>query len=154
MQLRSHDHNKCIEAAVNAARDICHRRETRFTPLRCKVLELVWNSHAPVSAYELLDMLSQEGRKRAAPPTIYRALDFLIEEGLVHRLESLNAFIGCPDPAHKHQGHFLICRTCRTVTEVNDKKLIARLTKAARLQGYSCETSMVEIVGLCVECQN
>ncbi len=148
-----HDHDKCIEDALSAARDICTRRETRFTPLRRKVLELVWNSHSPVSAYELLDMLSRDGRKRAAPPTIYRALDFLIEEGLVHRLESLNAFIGCPDPAHRHQGHFLICRSCRTVTEVNDRTLMSHIAKTARSHGYICENSMLEIMGLCADCR-
>ncbi|VAX06830.1 Zinc uptake regulation protein Zur [hydrothermal vent metagenome] len=149
-----HDHDKCIESALNIARDICAERDTRFTPLRRKVLELVWEGHAPVTAYELLDMLSNAGKKRVAPPTIYRALDFLIEEGFVHRIESLNAFIGCPDPAHTHQGHFLICRKCRNVSEVNDAKLMSHISKAAASHGYSCENSMLEIMGLCANCQN
>ena len=154
MSEHSHDHGKCIEDALISAREICAARDTRFTPLRQKVLELVWGGHAPVTAYELLDMLSNAGKKRVAPPTVYRALDFLIEEGFVHRLESLNAFIGCPDPAHKHQGHFLICRECRTVTEMSDSKLINHISKAAAARGYSCENSMVEIMGLCANCQN
>ncbi|MFC7050330.1 Fur family transcriptional regulator [Emcibacter nanhaiensis] len=148
-----HDHDKCIEQALQTAREICDQRETRFTPLRRSVLELVWRGHKPVTAYELLDMLSQQGKKRVAPPTVYRALDFLIEEGLVHRLESLNAFIGCPDPSHKHQGHFLICRNCRTVKEVNDKGLHNKIAKVAEDNGYTCEHSMLEIMGLCDSCR-
>jgi len=154
ISIHAHNHDKCIEDALGAAREICESRDTRFTPLRRKVLELVWTGHRPVTAYELLDMLSSDGKKRVAPPTVYRALDFLMEEGFVHRLESLNAFIGCPDPAHKHQGHFLICRECRTVTEINDAKLAAYIAKAADCQGYSCENSMLEIMGLCQDCQN
>jgi len=148
-----HNHEKCIEDALVAAREICESRDTRFTPLRRKVLELVWTGHRPVTAYELLDMLSNDGKKRVAPPTVYRALDFLIEEGFVHRLESLNAFIGCPEPLQKHQGHFLICRECRTVTEVNDAKLTSNIAKAAEAHGYTCENSMLEIMGLCQSCQ-
>ncbi|VAV93321.1 Zinc uptake regulation protein Zur [hydrothermal vent metagenome] len=154
MSEHSHDHDKCIEDALAAAREICEARDRRFTPLRRKVLELVWAGHAPVTAYELLDMLSNAGKKRVAPPTVYRALDFLMEEGFVHRLESLNAFIGCPDPAHKHQGHFLICRKCRMVTEVNNPKLMTHISQAAVARGYSCENSMLEITGLCMNCQN
>ncbi|MCF8474296.1 MAG: transcriptional repressor [Emcibacter sp.] len=151
--MSNHNHDKCIEAALIEATNICVARNTRFTPLRKKVLELVWSGHNPVTAYELLDMLSDAGRKRVAPPTIYRALDFLIEEGFVHRLESLNAFIGCPDPAHKHHGHFLICRKCRTVTEVKDDALQKNITRAANDLGYSCENNMLEIMGLCHNCK-
>lgn len=149
----AHNHGKCIEDAVAAARSICQSRETRFTPLRSRVLELVWSGHKPITAYEILDLLS-EGTKRVAPPTVYRALDFLIEEGFVHRLESLNAFVGCPDPAHKHQGHFLICRECRTVAEVNDQKLHNHIARTAEANGYTCENSMVEIMGICENCRS
>ncbi|WP_138379853.1 Fur family transcriptional regulator [Luteithermobacter gelatinilyticus] len=147
-----HDHDKCIEQALSAARDICDRREMRFTPLRRRVLELVWRGHKPVTAYELLDLLSV-GQKKVAPPTVYRALDFLIEQGLVHRIESLNAFIGCPDPAHRHQGHFLICKKCRTVAEVTETALDRHITRIAADHGYSSEQSMLEVMGLCANCR-
>lgn len=153
MSKYKHNHDKCIEEALREARDICTARQTRFTALRQKVLELVWTEHAPVTAYELLDMLSNDGNKRVAPPTVYRALDFLMEEGFVHRLESLNAFIGCPDPSHKHQGHFLICRQCRRVTEATDVELTAHIASAALAHGYSCENSILEVMGLCTNCQ-
>ena len=154
MSAHQHNHDKCIEDALDLAGEICAARDTRFTPLRRQVLELVWGGHNPVTAYELLDMLSKTGKKRVAPPTVYRALDFLIEEGFVHRLESLNAFVGCPDPESQHQGHFLICRDCRTVNEISDKKLAGQIAAAAKAQGYTCENSMLEIMGRCADCQN
>ena len=148
----AHNHDQCIEQALVRASDICNARETRFTPLRRKVLELVWGGHKPTTAYELLDLLSIDGKKRVAPPTIYRALDFLIEEGFVHRLESLNAFIGCSDPEHLHQGHFLICTQCRTVKEINDKMLHDKIKDVANNEGYKLDHSMLEIMGKCINC--
>ncbi len=148
----AHNHDQCIEQALVRASDICEKRETRFTPLRRKVLELVWGGHKPITAYELLDLLSLDGKKRVAPPTIYRALDFLIEEGFVHRLESLNAFIGCSDPEHLHQGHFLICTQCRTVKEINEKTLHDKIKDVANNEGYQLDHSMLEIMGKCVNC--
>jgi Fur family zinc uptake transcriptional regulator len=148
-----HDHNACIENALEAAQKICEERETRFTPLRRRVLELVWGKHEPITAYEVLDLLSDE-TKRVAPPTVYRALDFLIEEGFVHRIESLNAFVGCSDPAHKHQGHFMICKECSNVTEMNEKSLHDVIESAAKENGYSYENSILEIAGICENCRN
>src|SRR5262249_31814588 len=88
---RPHDHQACVAEALDKAALLCDRRGARLTELRLRVLELVWRSHAPVGAYEVLGLLQQRGGKRAAPPTVYRALDFLLEHGLIHRLESLNA---------------------------------------------------------------
>lgn len=153
MLKHKHDHNECIETALNAAQKICEERETRFTPLRRRVLELVWSKHEPITAYEVLDLLS-EGQKRVAPPTVYRALDFLIEEGFVHRIESLNAFVGCSDPAHKHQGHFMICTKCSNVTEMNEASLHDVIKNAAKENGYSYENSILEIAGVCANCRS
>ena len=89
-----HDHANCIIAALDAAEAICAQRGERLTPLRRQVLELIWRGHSPVGAYDLLAMLQDE-RGRVAPPTIYRTLDFLCRQGFVHRLDSLQAFIGC-----------------------------------------------------------
>jgi Fur family transcriptional regulator, zinc uptake regulator len=147
-----HNHDECIENALKAAEDICTERDTRFTPLRRRVLELVWTKHAPITAYEVLDLLS-EGQKRVAPPTVYRALDFLIEEGFVHRIESLNSFVGCSDPKHRHQGHFLICRKCSNVSEMNEQSLHDVIKKAAQSFGYSYENSILEIAGICENCR-
>ncbi|MCK5914330.1 MAG: transcriptional repressor, partial [Desulfuromusa sp.] len=87
-----HDHLSCIAAAMANAEQLCQHRGKRFTAIRRRVFELVWQQHKPIGAYEVLEKLQQDGR--AAPPTVYRALDFLLELGLVHRIASLNAFVG------------------------------------------------------------
>ena len=101
--------------------------------------------------YDILDKLGGEG-KAAAPPTVYRALEFLIEAGLVHRLDSLNAFIGCPDPARSHAGQFLICRRCRTVLELDDPDIDAVVAKKAETLGFTAVHQMLEVQGLCGNC--
>ena len=98
-----HDHADCVAEAILTAELLCRDRGLRFTAIRRRVLELVWDSHKPIGAYDILEILGKESSS-AAPPTVYRALEFLIEAGLVHRLDSLNAFIGCPDPASRHAG--------------------------------------------------
>ena len=97
-------------------------KDLRFTPLRQRVLELVWSSHKPVGAYALLDQLRDEDLG-SAPPTIYRALDFLIEHGLIHRIERMNAFIGCSHPGEAHRGFFLICGECGNAEELDSAGL-------------------------------
>lgn len=148
----AHNHTRCVERAVGSAEEICAARGVRLTPLRQKVLELVWSGHRPISAYDILERLS-DGGKRAAPPTVYRALDFLMGEGLVHRLESLNAYIGCSDPTTHHNGQFLICSTCRMVTELNDPSIREALAASARANGFLIASGMVEIMGACPQCQ-
>jgi Fur family zinc uptake transcriptional regulator len=116
------------------------------------VLELVWNSHRPVGAYDILEAMSDEGR-RPAPPTVYRALDFLMDAGLVHRLDSLNAFVGCRDPEHPHAGQFLICRRCRSVAELDDAELQRVVNAKVAEAGFRAETQMLEIQGVCSRCR-
>jgi len=147
-----HDHDDCVAAAIATAERLCRERGLRFTSLRRRVLALVWDSHRPIGAYDILDKLGGEGRS-AAPPTVYRALDFLIEAGLVHRLDSLNAFIGCPDPARSHTGQFLICRTCRTVVELDDPDIEAVVADKAGQLGFTAVHQMLEIQGLCSVCR-
>ena len=96
-----HDHKHCIKGALEEARALCAQKGVRLTALRETVLELIWQSHRPVGAYEILAELTRIQDKSAQPPTVYRALDFLLEHGLIHRLSSLNAFIGCPHPEKK-----------------------------------------------------
>ena len=146
-----HDHDSCVSDAIATAERLCRERGLRFTALRRRVLTLVWDSHKPIGAYDILDKLGGEG-KAAAPPTVYRALDFLIEAGLVHRLDSLNAFIGCPDPARSHAGQFLICRGCRTVVELDDPDIDAVVAKKAEHLGFTETHQMLEVQGLCARC--
>lgn len=148
----AHDHASCVADAVATAEKLCRERGLRFTSIRCRVLELVWGSHKPIGAYDILEVLGKESES-AAPPTVYRALDFLIEAGLVHRLDSLNAYIGCPDPAQRHAGQFLICLQCRTVTELCDHEIEARVADKARDHGFAASRQMLEIEGLCNNCR-
>lgn len=141
--------NRQLEAAVA----ICLDRGTRMTSLRRQVLGLVLETGQPATAYDLLDRL-RELHKGAAPPTIYRALDFLLEQGLVHKVERLSAYVGCVH-AHGHMQHaaqFLICRQCGRVMELEDAAIRDALGAAALRQGFRPLSSTVEIEGLCAEC--
>lgn len=149
---RGHNHNICVSQALETAEKRCRELGLRFTALRRQVLRLVWDSHKPVGAYDILDCLKQDGKK-AAPPTVYRALDFLIDADLVHRLDSLNAFVGCSDPSSSHRGQFLICRGCRTVVELDDAKINSLVQEIAADLGFSAEQQMLEIQGLCQACR-
>ncbi len=148
-----HDHDGCVEQAMQNAVRICDHRGLRLTAQRRRVLELVWNSHKPVGAYEILNALNSDG-KRAGPPTVYRALDFLIEANLVHRLDSLNAFVGCPDPNSPHTGQFLICRHCRSVAELDDQAISDLIISSAAATGFVAEEQTLEVQGVCVACSN
>ncbi|WP_238558372.1 Fur family transcriptional regulator, partial [Pseudomonas syringae] len=114
---------------------------------------LVWQSHKPLGAYDILAVLSDEDGRRAAPPTVYRALDFLLENGLVHRIASLNAFTGCNHPTHAHQGQFLICRLCHAAIELQHPAISNAVVDAAAGVGFAVEGQTVEIVGVCAGCK-
>lgn len=146
-----HDHELCVAEAIATAVQICRERGLRFTEKRRRVLELVWNSHKPVGAYDILDRLNRAGRK-VAPPTVYRALDFLIEADLVHRLDSLNAYIGCPDPKSPHARQFLICRECRSVAELDDGDIDEMVRRRASNLGFTALHQTLEIEGICCNC--
>ncbi|MEH6567273.1 MAG: Fur family transcriptional regulator [Halopseudomonas sp.] len=148
-----HNHDHCVHHALNAAEEVCARSGVRFTALRKRVLELVWQSHKPLGAYDILETLSRDDGRRAAPPTVYRALDFLQEQGLVHRIASLNSFIGCPSPEHRHQGQFLICLNCHIAIELEQSSISKAIAGAAKTQGFAVQSETVEITGLCAQCQ-
>jgi Fur family zinc uptake transcriptional regulator len=149
---RGHNHRKCIADALDAAERLCAESGLRFTPIRRRVLEIVWSRHAPVGAYEILDALRDEHRS-AAPPTVYRALEFLVEHGLVHKIESLNAFVGCGHPEDgAHVGQFLICGRCRRVGELDDPDIAALIEKKAARVGFDVSRQTIEVEGLCRDC--
>ncbi|MBT6275688.1 MAG: transcriptional repressor [Chromatiales bacterium] len=150
--LADHDHRLCVDDALARAELICAERGARLTALRRQVLAIVWNSHRPIGAYDVLEQITTTGR-RAAPPTVYRALDFLLEHALVHRLDSLNAFVGCAEPGHGGHGQFLLCRECGTAAEIGDENIHAAIDSAARQHGFSAQTHTVEIAGVCPNCQ-
>ncbi len=146
-----HAHDECIDDALRVAEELCTRRGVRLTPLRRRVLELIWRRHEPVRAYDVLDRLRGE-RRGAAPPTVYRALDFLLGNGLVHRIESLNAYVGCIAPSGNHSGQFLICRDCGSVGELDDPAIARLVVRRAAAMGFEVERQTIEVSGLCPEC--
>lgn len=149
-----HDHQQCVDHALSAAEQVCEREGVRFTALRRRVLELVWQSHKPLGAYDILETLSRDDGRRAAPPTVYRALDFLLDNGLIHRIASLNAFIGCTSPEHSHQGQFLICRECRVTIELDQSAIRQAIEQSAQVEGFAVEAETVEVLGLCRQCRS
>ena len=147
-----HDHDHCMSDALDKAEAICTDRGVRLTSLRARVLELVWASHRPVGAYALLESLRGE-HKSAAPPTIYRALEFLLEQGLVHRIQSLNAFVGCSDPGHVHRGLFFICTDCGDALEIEDDGIDKAIAVSAGHQGFEIQSRTIEAAGVCPQCR-
>jgi Fur family transcriptional regulator, zinc uptake regulator len=136
---------------VVQAEVLCRERGVRLTAQRRQVLEILTTAGRPLGAYEILDAM-REGARMLAPPTVYRALDFLLEQGLIHKLESLHAFVGCHHPDHPHASQFLICTGCGMVTELEDEAIIRSLTTAARESGFKPRRPLVEVMGTCADC--
>jgi Fur family zinc uptake transcriptional regulator len=148
-----HDHQRCIDAALTQAKAVCDTKNMRLTATRQQVLKLIWQNHQPLGAYKLLELLARENGKQVMPPTIYRALDFLLAAGLIHRISSLNAFIGCPFPSSSHNEVFLICSNCGSAAECSADKLSSAITETASKANFTIESQSVEIVGLCPTCK-
>jgi len=149
------DHRAHAAEALERAERICKERGLRLTPIRRQALEALHADHRPVGAYDLADRISPAGGRRLAPISIYRALDFLVEQGFVHRLSSKNAYVAC---LHGHGANdivaFLICEACGGVDEDSSpamKKAVAAITE---IRQFSPSHQMVEIVGLCEHCRN
>ncbi len=155
-----------LDTMLDRAEAQCARRGVQLTELRRQVLRLVLEAEQPVGAYALLDKLKAL-RGGAAPPTVYRALDFLLEQGLIHKVERLNAFLGCVeagqgtdghghgaegDHGHDHPHQFLICRTCGTTAEISDPAIAAALASAAAGTGFTLHRATVEAEGICADC--
>lgn len=153
MHDHDHDHDHCVAEALARAEAICAERGARLTDLRRQVFELVLGSHRPVGAYDLVARLGESGGKPVAPQTVYRALDFLIEQGLVHRIASLNAFVGCSHPQVAHAGQFMICNQCQEVAELGDPAAVTGLIDRAAAQGFTVQSVSVELTGVCAACR-
>jgi Fur family zinc uptake transcriptional regulator len=148
-----HNHNNCVDDAIKKAEMICKDRNLSLTPLRHKVLELLWeDGHTAIKAYDLLDKL-QKKEASAKPVTVYRALDFLLENHLIHKLESLNSFIGCNHPTLQHDCAFLICKECNEVTECCDNsQLMGGIKAAINPKDFCIKSITLELSGVCKEC--
>ncbi len=147
----AHDHRHCVETALAAAEAHCGSEGLRFTPVRRAALEILLGEHRAMGAYELLDRLHAAGFG-AQPPVAYRALDFLVANGFVHKIERLNAFIACAHPGETHSPAFLICRQCEAVAEAQSAPARGSLGEAARATGFRIERTVVEALGLCPAC--
>ena len=140
-----------LDNVISQADAICRERGVRLTEQRKTVLRLLCRAETPLSAYDLLDQM-RDTVKSPAPPTVYRALDFLLEQGLAHKLESLHAYIGCTHPQHPHASQFLICEDCGEVAEVEDSSVLESLQAAGRAVGFHTVRPVVELVGTCAQC--
>jgi Fur family zinc uptake transcriptional regulator len=149
----NHDHARCSADALAHAVALCAERGERLTPMRRHVLEILAGSHTPLGAYEIIDLVARKG-PRPAPITVYRALDFLRQNGLVHRIESRNAFVAC---VRNHQSDglvaFLICERCDAVGEAPAAAVGRTLADAARSAGFTPNMSVIEITGTCSHCR-
>jgi len=143
--------NRTLSDVVQRAEALCQERGVRLTEQRKSVLQLLCVSDKPLSAYELLDRM-RGTVKNPAPPTVYRALDFLLEQGLVHKLESLHAYVGCTHPEHPHASQFLICDDCGEVSELEDPSVANSLQAAGKAIGFRTKRPVVELLGTCARC--
>jgi Fur family transcriptional regulator, zinc uptake regulator len=146
-----HDHSNCTDELIARAERMCNRRGARLTVQRREVLACVAQSHAAAGAYEIIDRMAEHGA-RPAPITVYRALDFLQAHGLVHKIESRNAYVAC---SHAHGGApaaLLICENCGTVAELDAPESFAALVKGATAQGFRPSHMMIELSGRCGHC--
>jgi Fur family transcriptional regulator, zinc uptake regulator len=147
------DHVHESGALVREIAAVCAERGLRLTPLRERVLRLVTQSERPVKAYDLLDQI-RDDKGPAAPPTVYRALDFLLEHGFIHRLASVNAFVGCHMPRVQHSVPFLICDRCQSAVELEDERVTSLLVEQARALGFRPQAQTLEVHGLCARCSD
>lgn len=147
-----HDHRACEARVLDEALGRLAELGGRMTPVRRRTLEILLESHRAMGAYEVLDRLAAEGFGRQ-PPVAYRALDFLVEHGLAHRLQRLNAFAACLHPGRDHAPAFLICRACDALSEQPAAPVRAALADLAAQTGFVVERATIEAVGLCPACR-
>jgi Fur family zinc uptake transcriptional regulator len=149
----THDHSICTDELLDRAERMCARRGARLTGHRRDVLECVSRSHAAVGAYELIERMADHG-PRPAPITIYRALDFLEAHGLVHKVESRNAYIACSHPHEGKPAALLICESCGLVAELDVPDAFAILAEGAAAQHFRPRHMIIELPGRCAACQD
>lgn len=147
-----HDHARCRGDVLAAAERLAEAQGLRLTPVRRRALEILLEEHRALGAYELLDRLAAEGYG-SQPPVAYRALEFLVEHGLAHRIRRLNAFAACVHPEEDHAPAFLICRACRAVAEAPADAARGAVEAAAVTLGFAVERVNVEALGLCPACR-
>ena len=149
-----HHHVHDASDFVAVVERVSRERGLRLTPIRANVLKLIAEAGKPVKAYELLEWVRNgKGVGADAPPTVYRALDFLMANGFVPKLESVNAFVACHHPSSAaHSVPFLICNSCHSAVELEDREIVSQLEKRAKELGFQPQAQTLEVHGLCARC--
>lgn len=148
-----HDHGRCVTTALAQADKVVSERGLRMTPVRRRTLEILLERHGAMGAYEVLERLSEDGFGHQ-PPVAYRALEFLVDAGLVHRIRRINAFAACLHPGEDHHAAFLICRGCNAVAEIPAARLRSMMDAGAAETGFTIERVSLEAAGLCPDCRS
>lgn len=146
-----HDHAHCIAGNLARVEAQCVEAGLQLTPVRRRVLEMLLHQHRALGAYEILDILRDEGLG-SQPPVAYRALDFLVRNGFAHKIERLNAFVACAHPGETHDPAFLICRKCDGIAEAQTHTSRGQLGSSAKQAGFQIERAVVEAEGICPNC--
>lgn len=163
IELKEHDHAKCVDSILKHAQDICSKRGVRLTEQRLKVLAVLADSHVPASAYDILDKINRQGNK-LAPVAIYRALDFLTQQELIHRIESRNGYVACSHHHGEGSGKgeecchgdvtvFLLCDSCGRAGEFHSDALSGLVETIASTEKFRANAPVLEISGICEMCQ-
>ena len=137
---------------VALAMSLCSGRGVQLTELRRQILELLWESGRPTGAYELIEAFKLRGSRPVWPPTVYRALEFLMAQGLVAKIESRNAYVPCAHPERRHDCLFFICSNCGASAESEDLRVEQLLAEDAAVLGYKVTRRVVEVEGTCASC--
>jgi Fur family transcriptional regulator, zinc uptake regulator len=132
----------------------CHEKGLQLTPLRRKILAIIARAPAPLGAYAIIEELSRLQSKMAAPPTVYRTLDFFLENGFLHKIESRNAYAPCEHLGHHHHGILLICAQCGRSDELDSPRFDKLLQETATKVGFSAQHQVVEVEGVCRDCRS
>jgi Fur family transcriptional regulator, zinc uptake regulator len=154
LEHRDHDHRRCAADALGHAEELSRREGLRFTTQRRKVLEALLASHVPASAYDVIDRIAESG-KRLAPISVYRALDFLVENGFAHRIESKSAYVACDrgDECTPEATLFLICDNCGAAGEAPSEELGRLVSDETKSRAFMPRLRVLEIRGLCARCR-
>jgi Fur family zinc uptake transcriptional regulator len=140
---KNHTHSNCMNTAMKRAETLCNQRNIRFTPIRKKILALILEQHMPIKAYDILAKLSDADH-----------IEFLLENQLIHKIDSINSYIGCEFAHKQHQSQFLVCDSCNEVMELQEPLLNSALTETSQSKGFVVRQSHVEIHGVCADCAN
>ena len=141
-----------LNDTINKVEQICKSNKLGLTQIRRQVFEIIIKNNKPIKAYEILDEISNINDKSSHPPTVYRAIDFLIENGFVHKLNSINSYVGCFHPKAHKECYFLICKKCNIYQECCDDSLKDRISKTAVHNNFVISNTSLEIEGHCLDC--